>query len=240
MASRSMTADPVTIRVDSEQTVSGILLDPEHPFACYVPAHGVGAGMTNPFLSAVAAGLNERGYGNPPISVPTHAKWIEATGPTAVGTGHGSRGGGGSDSPRPTLPLFAGGKSFGARMTSLAQANAPLPSVVGLALIGFPLHPAEKPSDDRAKHLSEVRVSMLFVQGTRDALADQPVFAHVLKQLSGLATSHLIEHADHSFHVPVRWGKTDAQVLDEALDALTTWASGIARRKPTRDSTNRQ
>jgi predicted alpha/beta-hydrolase family hydrolase len=132
----------------------------------------------------------------------------------------------------PALPLIAGGKSFGARMTSQAQAEAALPGVTGLAFIGFPLHPAGNPSDDRAQHLYEVRVPMLFVQGTRDALADRRIFASVLKRLSALATAQLIEDADHSLHVPVRSGKTDAQVLAEALDALTAWARRIARRKP--------
>jgi predicted alpha/beta-hydrolase family hydrolase len=130
----------------------------------------------------------------------------------------------------PKLPLFAGGKSFGARMTSQAQAAAPLPTVAGLAFLGFPLHPAGDASDDRARHLSDVLIPMLFVQGTRDALAEQRILASVLKRLSALATSHLIEQADHSFHAPVRSGRTDAQVLDEALDALTAWARGITRR----------
>ena len=227
-----MSAEQVAIKVDSAQTVSGILLVPKHPFACYVLAHGAGAGMTHPFLSAVAEGLNERGmatlryqfpYMQNGSKRPDRPPLAEATVRAVVtaATHH-----------VPTLPLFAGGKLFGARMTSQAQAKAPLPTVAGLAFIGFPLHPAGNPSDDRAKHLSDVRVPMLFMQGTRDALADQRIFASVLKRLSGLATSYVIEHADHSFHVPVRTGKIDAQVLDEALDALTTWASGIARRKP--------
>jgi predicted alpha/beta-hydrolase family hydrolase len=125
--------------------------------------------------------------------------------------------------------LIAGGKSFGARMTSLAQAQAPLPNVVGLAFIGFPLHPAGKPSDDRARHLSDVHIPMLFLQGTRDALADPAILSAVLERLSGTAASHLFEHADHSFHVPVRSGTTDKMILDGLLDALATWARGLCR-----------
>jgi len=227
-----MGAEQVAIKVDSDQTVSGILLVPKHPFACYVLAHGAGAGMTHPFLRAVAEGLKERDmatlryqfpYMQNGSKRPDRPPLAQATVRAAVAA---------ATSLVPTLPLFAGGKSFGARMTSQAQAKAPLPAVAGLAFIGFPLHPAGHPSDDRAKHLSEVRVPMLFVQGTRDALADQRIFASVLKQLSGLATSHLIEDVDHSFHAPVRSGKTDGQVLDEALDALTAWARGIAKRTP--------
>jgi predicted alpha/beta-hydrolase family hydrolase len=130
----------------------------------------------------------------------------------------------------PTLKLFAGGKSFGARMTSQAQAEAPLHNVSGLAFIGFPLHPAGKPSDDRARHLSGVTVPMLFLQGTRDALADADILATVLKRLSARATSHLIAHADHSFHVTRASGKNDSQVLDEMLDTLVDWARNICRR----------
>jgi len=129
----------------------------------------------------------------------------------------------------PGLPLFAGGKSFGARMTSQAQVAASLPNVIGLAFLGFPLHPAGKPSADRAAHLSEVRIPMLFLQGTRDALAELQFLSPVLEKLSAIATSHLIEHADHSFDVPVRSGTTDSQVLNEVLDTLTDWARGIVR-----------
>ncbi len=123
----------------------------------------------------------------------------------------------------PGLPLIAGGKSFGGRMTSQAQAEAPLPNVAGLAFIGFPLHPAGKPSLERAAHLSDVRIPMLFLQGTRDALADPEILAAVLQRLPN-ATPHLIEHADHSFHVPARSGTTDAQVMASMLDVLVEWA----------------
>jgi predicted alpha/beta-hydrolase family hydrolase len=123
----------------------------------------------------------------------------------------------------PGLPLFAGGKSFGARMTSQAQAEAPLPNVHGLVLLGFPLHLAKQPSDGRARHLTAVRVPMLFVQGTRDALAEIRLLVPMVESLPADAKLTLIEHADHSFHVPARSGRTDAQVLDQALDAVACW-----------------
>jgi predicted alpha/beta-hydrolase family hydrolase len=114
-------------------------------------------------------------------------------------------------------------------MTSQAQAEAPLANVLGLAFIGFPLHPAGKPSDDRAVHLSDVHIPMLFLQGARDALADRRILSAVLGRLAPAATSRVIAHADHSFHVPARSGTTDKLVLDEVLDTLADWAQEICR-----------
>ena len=127
----------------------------------------------------------------------------------------------------PGLPVIAGGKSFGARMTSQAQAEEPLPNVIGLAFLGFPLHPAGKPSDDRAEHLSKVRIPMLFLQGTRDALAEPAVLARVLARLPETATSCMFDAADHSFHVPVKSGRSDDEVRKEMLDAFATWTRGL-------------
>jgi predicted alpha/beta-hydrolase family hydrolase len=222
-----MNADQITIEVGETQTVSGLLFVPKHPFACYVIAHGAGAGMTHPFMAAAADGLYERGIATlryqfpymengskrpdrPPLAHAAVRSAVVAAGQLA-----------------PALPLFAGGKSFGARMTSQAHAETPLPNVRGLAFLGFPLHPAGKPSDDRARHLQEVRIPMFFAQGTRDTLADPRVLAPVLERLPAVVTSHLIDQADHSFHVPARSGTTDSQVLDDMLDALTAWARGI-------------
>jgi predicted alpha/beta-hydrolase family hydrolase len=116
-------------------------------------------------------------------------------------------------------------------MTSQAQAAAPMPNVAGLAFIGFPLHPAGKPSDDRARHLAEVRIPMLFLQGTHDALADRKILTAALARLSDVATAHLIEYADHSFHVPARSGTTDTQALQEVLDTIAAWVRGICQGK---------
>ena len=123
----------------------------------------------------------------------------------------------------PRAALIAGGKSFGARMTSQAQAKTPLADVRGLAFLGFPLHPAGKPSSDRAEHLSSVHVPMLFVQGTRDKLAEPDLLKPVVASLGELATLHLVEAADHSFHVPARSGRNDGAVMEEVLDALAAW-----------------
>jgi uncharacterized protein len=123
----------------------------------------------------------------------------------------------------PRLPLFAGGKSFGGRMTSQAQAIEPLPGVKGLAFIGFPLHPAGKPSDERAEHLSEVKIPMLFLQGTRDELAKLELLKPLIKRLGARATLNLQKDADHSFHVPARTGRKDAEVRAEMLDAFAAW-----------------
>lgn len=123
----------------------------------------------------------------------------------------------------PGVPLFAGGKSFGGRMTSQAQAEAPLPGVLGLVFVGYPLHGAGKPSIARAEHLARVRVPTLFLQGTRDALADLPPVQQVIAGLGPLAKLHVVDGADHAFHVLVRSGRTDEQVRHEMLDAMTRW-----------------
>jgi uncharacterized protein len=125
------------------------------------------------------------------------------------------------------VPLIAGGKSFGGRMTSQAQAAAPLDGVRGLAFLGFPLHAAGKPSNDRANHLSDVKVPMLFLQGTRDTLADLAMLKPVVKDLGKRATLCLFDEADHSFHVPARTGRKDPEVRGEVLDALAQWAEKI-------------
>jgi predicted alpha/beta-hydrolase family hydrolase len=125
------------------------------------------------------------------------------------------------------LPLIAGGRSFGGRMTSQAQAIAPLPGVQGLAFLGFPLHPAGKPSTDRAKHLAEIRIPMLFLQGTRDALAEPQLLEPVVKGLGPTAKLHLVKEADHSFHVLARSGRNDREVMAEVLDAFAAWVGAI-------------
>ena len=219
----------VTIKVSETQTVSGLLLVPERPFACYVLAHGAGAGMTHPFMAAFADGLRGRGIATLRYQFPYMEHGSKR--PDRPALAHATVRAAVEAAVRliPKLPLFAGGKSFGGRMTSQAQAEKPLPNVAGLAFIGFPLHPAGKPSDARAEHLSDIHVPMLFLQGTRDALADQQVLGPVLWRLAPGATAHLVPHADHSFHVPVRSGMNDRQVLDEILDALTDWARDICR-----------
>ena len=217
-------AEPVTITVDEARSVSGLFLAPARARACYVFAHGAGAGMSHSFMAQVASELSERGiatlrYQFPYMEQrgkrPDPPKLAQATVCAAVAA---------AGRLASALPLFAGGKSFGGRMTSQAQAGAPLPGVRGLVFLGFPLHPAGKPSDQRAEHLFEVHVPMLFLQGTRDALADLALLAPLVERLGERATLQLFEDADHSFHVPARTGRKDADVRREMLDALADWA----------------
>jgi predicted alpha/beta-hydrolase family hydrolase len=219
---RSM-AEPVTIAVDDARTVSGVFLAPAQARACYVFAHGAGAGMAHPFMEHVASELGERGiatlrYQFPYMEQggkrPDPPKLAQATVRAAVAA---------AARLASALTLFAGGKSFGGRMTSQAQAASPLLGVRGLIFLGFPLHPAGKPSDQRAEHLFHVKIPMLFLQGTRDALADLALLAPVTERLGDRATLRLLEDADHSFHVPARTGRKDADVRREMLDAFAAW-----------------
>jgi len=216
-------AEPVTIIVDATHSVSGLLLAPPQARACYIFAHGAGAGMSHPFMEAVAKELAERGiatlrYQFPYMEQggrrPDPPKLAQAT--VRAATAEAAR-------LAPALPLIAGGKSFGGRMTSQAQAASPLPGVRGLVFLGFPLHPAGRPSAERAKHLFDVHVPMLFLQGTRDALADVTLLVPLTERLGERASLQLVQDADHSFHVPARSGRKDADVRREMLDALADW-----------------
>ena len=216
----------VSITVDVRQ-VSGLLQVPRQARACYVLAHGAGAGMVHPFMVAVADGLAERRiatlryqfpYMEQGSKRPDAPKLAQATVRSAVAQ---------ASRMVPKLGLVAGGKSFGGRMTSQAQAESPLRGVRGLAFLGFPLHAAGRPSEERAKHLFEVEIPMLFLQGTRDALADVPLMEKLAHQLSPRATLNLLSDADHSFHVPARTGRKDADIRVEALDALATWIETV-------------
>ena len=200
--------------------MSCLLTQAPDPFARLVLAHGAGAGMHHPFLTAVADGLAERGvttlrYQFPYMEAGSKRVDSPAVAQAAVRAAVAAA----SDA----LPVFAGGKSFGARMTSQAQAIDPLPGVRGLVFFGFPLHPANKPSADRARHLSGVLVPMLFLQGTRDRLADVALLGGVLNELGPVATLVTVPDADHSFHVPVRSGRTDEHVLRDMLDETVRW-----------------
>jgi predicted alpha/beta-hydrolase family hydrolase len=222
-------AKPVSISIDGDARISGLIQMPPDAHACYVLAHGAGAGMNHPFMTAVAAGLAqrriaslryqflymERGSKRPDSPKLAHAAVRAAIAEAAQQC--------------PRLPLIAGGKSFGGRMTSQAQAPTPMPGVVGLAFIGFPLHAANKPSSERAAHLFDVKLPMLFLQGTRDALAAQDLIKPLCAQLGRRATLRLFQDADHSFHVPARSGRTDAEVTADMLDALAAWVSKIGK-----------
>ncbi|MGH6737178.1 MAG: alpha/beta hydrolase family protein [Methyloceanibacter sp.] len=217
----------LAIPVGDQRQVSGLLQAPRGARACYVLAHGAGAGMLHPFMASVADGLAERGvatlrYQFPYMEEgrrrPDAPELAQATVRAAV-----------AEASRllPELALVAGGKSFGGRMTSQAQAKSPLPGVRGLAFLGFPLHPAGRPSDERAVHLFEVEVPMLFLQGTRDALADTTLMEQLVMSLGKRATLKLFPDADHSFHVPARTGRRDAEVMAKMLDALSAWLETV-------------
>jgi predicted alpha/beta-hydrolase family hydrolase len=212
--------------------VSGLLDAPAQPRACYVLAHGAGAGMTHPFMAAVAAGLVARGIATLRYQFPYMERGQKRPDPPALAHATVRAAVAAAAQALPGMPLIAGGKSFGGRMTSQAQAAAPLAGVRGLAFLGFPLHPAGKPSRERAKHLSDVRIPMLFLQGTRDTLASLDELRPVCAALGERATLKLYEDADHSFHVPKKSGRTDAQVLDEVLDALAAWVDEVVTKPP--------
>ena len=220
-------AEGLRIEIRPGETVSGLLVRPSRPRACYVLAHGAGAGMTHASMEAIANGLGQRGIASLRYKFPYMEKGSKRPDPPAVA--HAAVRAAVEEAARccPGLPLVAGGKSFGGRMTSQAQALAALPDVRGLAFFGFPLHPAGKPSSDRASHLAEVKLPMLFLQGTRDALAELSLLQPVVNGLGSRATLHLLEAADHAFHVLKSSGRNDRAVLDEALDAFAAWVDGI-------------
>jgi predicted alpha/beta-hydrolase family hydrolase len=224
----SVGVEEISIAVGSAGTVSALLIRPEQARACYVFAHGAGAGMRHSSMVAIAAGLAERGIATLRYQFPYMEKGGKRPDPPAVA--HAAVRSAVAEAARRCagLPLIAGGKSFGGRMTSQAQAKAPLEGVRGLAFFGFPLHPAGKPSSERATHLADVKVPVLFLQGTRDSLAELSLLKPVAKGLGRLATLHLAEGADHSFHVLKSSGRNDREVLAEILEAFAAWAATIA------------
>lgn len=225
-----MKSEPITITIDDATLVSGLLTIPARASAVYAMAHGAGAGMTHAFMEAVANGLAARGMATLRYQFPYMERGSKR--PDAPKVAHAAVRAACAEAARrwPAMPLFAGGKSFGGRMTSQAQATAPLAGVRGLVFFGFPLHPAGKPSDERAAHLADVRIPMLFLQGARDELADLALLRPVVETLGERGSLATFADADHSFHVPARSGRTDAQVLDEALDRCAAWVGAVARR----------
>jgi hypothetical protein len=221
------TAKSVTITVSDGISVSGLLQVPPDARALYVLAHGAGAGMRHPFMAAVAAGLAERGIGSLRYQFPYMERGSKRPDPPQLAQATARAAVAAVLGALPKLPLIAGGKSFGGRMTSQAQAAAPLPQARGLAFLGFPLHPAGRPSRERGQHLFAVTVPMLFLQGTRDNLATLTELERLCQQLGAQTTLELFADVDHSFHVPARTGRQDAQVLAEVLDALTNWIDAI-------------
>jgi len=219
-------AQSVSIAV-GDAAVSGLLQAPAQPRACYVLAHGAGAGMTHPFMATAASGLAERGIATLRYQFPYMERGSKRPDPPKLAHAAVRAAVAEAATLFPKLPLIAGGKSFGGRMTSQAQALDPLPGVRGLAFLGFPLHPAKQPSQERARHLADVKVPMLFLQGTRDALAMLDQIEPVCAALKSRATLKLFEHADHSFHVPAKSGRKDTDVMREMLDVFAAWTEKV-------------
>jgi predicted alpha/beta-hydrolase family hydrolase len=230
----SSNAAPVTISVTDELSVSGLLEVPPEARACVVLAHGAGAGMTHPFMAAVAAGLAGRDIASLRYQFPYMEEGRRRPDPPKLA--HATVRAAAAAQFLPQATLIAGGKSYGGRMTSQAQAENPLPGVRGLAFLGFPLHPAGKPSQERGKHLFDVRVPMLFLQGTRDALAMPDQIEPLCEALGPRATLRFFSDADHSFRVPKRSGRTNEGVMSEMIDALAGWVESVDRMKPSRVS----
>ena len=215
------------IEVPGAGEVSALLLMPARARALYVLAHGAGAGMRHPFMGAIADRLAARGIGTLRyqfVYAENGARRIDpepvllATVRAAVAAGREVAG---------KLPVIAGGKSMGGRMTSRACAAAPLEGVAGLVFLGFPLHPTGQPGTSRGDHLDQVALPMLFLQGTRDTLADLDLLRPVIERVGERATLRVIEHADHGFHVLKRSGRTDDEVLDELADATAAWLEAL-------------
>ncbi len=220
-------AKPLQIEIAPAETVSALLIDPPQARACYVFAHGAGAGMAHATMATMATGLADRGIATLRYQFPYMEKASKR--PDSPAVAHAAVRAAVREAARccPKLPLIAGGKSFGGRMTSQAQAIDALPGVRGLAFLGFPLHPAGKPASDRAKHLGDIRIPLLFLQGTRDTLAELDLLEPFVKRLGKLARLHLVKEADHSFHVLVRSGRNDREVMAEVLDAFAAWTDTI-------------
>ena len=226
---KSGSPQQLEISVGNAGSVSALLIRPADARACFVFAHGAGAGMTHTAMEATARGLAERGVATLRYQFPYMEKGSKRPDPPAVA--HATVRAAVAEAGRccAGLRLIAGGRSFGGRMTSQAQALSPLTGVDGLAFFGFPLHPAGKPSDDRARHLVDIGIPMLFLQGTNDKLAELALLEPVVERLGRKATLHLVRDADHSFHVPVRSGHNDREVLSEILDAFAGWIGAIER-----------
>lgn len=221
-----MAAEPITIAIAGADPVSGLWQSPAASRACLVLAHGAGAGMTHRSMAAIADGLEPLGVATLRYQFPYMERGGKRVDSPAVA--HAAVRAAVTEARRRagSVPLFAGGRSFGGRMTSQTQADEPLGGVRGLVFFAFPLHPAGKPSTDRAAHLADVQIPMLFLQGDKDALAEKPLLEATVSGLGDRATLCLIPDADHAFHVPAKTGRKDAAVLAEALGEAVAWMEG--------------
>lgn len=222
-------AQPLTIAVGDAHLVSALSIVPPAARACYVFAHGAGAGMTHSFMHTMATGLADAQIATLRFQFPYMERGSRRPDPPALCHATMRAAVAQANQLTPGLPLIAGGRSFGGRMSSQTQALSSLPGVVGLAFLGFPLHPAGKPSDERGQHLAGIHVPMLFLQGDRDELSSLNLLQDVVRRLGELATLSLIAEADHSYKVPARTGRRAAQVNAELLQLLNAWIIRIAR-----------
>lgn len=213
----------LTIETAPGGPVSALLTMPAKPKACFVFAHGAGAGMTHAFMQQAAMGLHDRRIATLRYQFPYMEKGSRRPDTPAIAQATVRAAVAEAQRRCRGVPLIAGGKSFGGRMTSQAQAASPLQDVRGLAFVGFPLHPAGKPSTARADHLAAIDIPMLFIQGTRDKLAEWPLIEATVNGLAPRATLAEVPDADHAFHVPVRSGRTDVEAMDAFLDAFARW-----------------
>ena len=216
-------AERLRFAVEGGGEVSALLMLPAKARMMLALAHGAGAGMSHPFLASLAAELAAAGVATLRYQFPYMEQRRGSPDSPAVATATVAAAVHAAWEQAPDLPLFAGGKSFGGRMTSQAAAEGLLSGVRGLVFVGFPLHPPNKPGTKRAEHLKQVTVPMLFLQGTRDTLADLTLLKPICKDLGSRATLHIIETADHSFHMLKKSGKTDAQALRELAQTTASW-----------------
>jgi uncharacterized protein len=220
-------SEDLAFEVPGSGRVSALLVRPPDARLGCVLAHGAGAGMRHAFLEAVAGRLAKRGVATFRYQFPYMEQKSRRPDPPAVAAATVRAAVGEAAQRLDGLPLIAGGKSFGARMTSTAAAEEPLPGVRGLAFLGFPLHPPGKAGTARAAHLDRVTVPMLFLQGTRDQFADLALLLPVIERLGARATLHRVEGGDHSFGVLKRSGRSGEEVLDELADAVSAWGAAL-------------
>jgi hypothetical protein len=221
-------AEPLILEVDDDTQVSALWQCPPQAAGLFIYAHGAGAGMSHPFMSATACELAVRGIATLRYQFPYMERGGKRPDPPALCHATVRSAVAAGRQRAPMLPAFAGGKSFGGRMTSQAQAGLPLPGVLGLAFLGFPLHPPKQPSDTRAEHLDRIEIPMLFLQGSRDEFADHTLLLPVMERLGARATLRSFEGADHSFHVPARSGRNDREIRAELLATLADWMKAVS------------
>jgi predicted alpha/beta-hydrolase family hydrolase len=232
MTMKKQATERLSISIPGSTRVSALLLNPAEARCCYVLAHGAGAGMSHPFLESLAHALADMQIATLRFQFPYMELGARRPDPPKLAQGAVRAAVIAARERLPKLGLIAGGKSFGGRMTSQAQASEPLPGVHGLVFLGFPLHPANQPSTNRGEHLDDVDLPMLFVQGTRDALADIGLIHELTGRLGSRATVHTVEEADHSFRLPARAGRKNSDVIIDIARKIADWTMVFIRTGP--------